>query len=723
MINNRPDREASSPLKRPSWWQRGVLGAASVLVIGVYVVAAHSGFWESLSLNPADSYYNLLVEGFRVGQLNLNKEAPAGLAQLTDPYDPVANAPYRGALYGLHDLSYYKGRLYLYFGVTPALILFWPFVSLTGHYLFHRQAVAIFCAVGYLASVGMLRALWRRYFPEISVWVVAAAAVALGLASSVPVLAARAFVYEVAISCGYMLTMLALGGIWCAVHDSERRGRWLAVASVVYGLALGARPLLGFGAVILLVPVALAWHERQPVWPLLIAAISPILLIGLGLMLYNTLRFDNPLEFGVHYQLAGARLRRHFGVHYLWFNFRVYFLEPVRWTSRFPFVREIAALPLPAGYGTVEDAFGALTNIPVAWLALAVPLAWCDRSAETRRALRAFLIAVALHSGICALTLSLFFFASVRYEAEFLPALVFLAVVGIFGLERALADRPAWRHAVRWGWGLLLGFSVAFNLFATVAHYAQANCGRGIALLELGKVTEARQTFEQTLRTDPNYAQAQNNLGLTLTQAADLDHAIEHYQEAVRLQPEMAEAHYNLGNALVRTHNLEAAVRQYQEALRLQPNRRESHYNLGEVLFALGRTQEAIEQYEQALRVDADYAEAHDRLGNALARSGKVEDASIQFEQALHADPDYAEAHNDLANTLVLKGNVDEAIRHYERALQIKPDSAMTHYNLGVALERVGRGPEAISQYEQALNLKPDFTVARDALSRLRAAQ
>ena len=36
----------------------------------------------------------------------------------------------------------------------------------------------------------------------------------------------------------------------------------------------------------------------------LLAATGPITCIGLGLMLYNTLRFDNPLEFGMHYQLS-----------------------------------------------------------------------------------------------------------------------------------------------------------------------------------------------------------------------------------------------------------------------------------------------------------------------------------------------------------------------------------------------------------------------------------
>src|SRR5437899_1236270 len=70
------------------WMQRGVLGAVCALVIGVYAYTAQSGFATSSSLNAADEYYNLLVQGFRAGQLNLKREVPPAFAQLSDPYDP-----------------------------------------------------------------------------------------------------------------------------------------------------------------------------------------------------------------------------------------------------------------------------------------------------------------------------------------------------------------------------------------------------------------------------------------------------------------------------------------------------------------------------------------------------------------------------------------------------------------------------------------------------------
>jgi hypothetical protein len=358
------------------------LAAVCALVVVVYAYMAQSPGRELLSPDAAHAHYNSLVQGFRAGQLNLKKEVPPGFTKLADPYDPTANILYRGRPYRMQDLSYYKGRLYLYFGITPVLILFWPYVALTGRYLFHREAVTIFCAMGFLASVGLLRALWRRYFAEVSAGVVAACALALGLATLVPVLLSRCDVYEVAISCGYMLTMLALGALWGAVHEPERRCRWLAAASVAYGLAMGARPSLLSGAVILLVPVVQAWRERRRVWTLSMAAVGPIALIGLGLMLYNTRRFDSPFEFGVRYQLAPFRPQQYFSLRYLWFNFRVYFLELARWSGHFPFAHGMTMPPMPPGHGPVETPFGVLTNIPLVWLALAVPLAWRNRSGQ-----------------------------------------------------------------------------------------------------------------------------------------------------------------------------------------------------------------------------------------------------------------------------------------------------------------------------------------------------
>jgi len=540
------------------------------------------------------------------------------LAQLGDPYDPAANHPYRMPPTLADDLSLYQGKFYLYFGITPALLLFWPWAALTGHYLLHRQAVLIFCSVGFLASVALLRAAWRRYFPAVAEAAAVAGALALGLATSAPILLERTEVYEVAISCTYALTMLALGAIWLALHRPAQRGRWLAAASLAFGLAVGARPPALFSSIVLLLPLAVAWREagpasasgptrRRDLGRLLFAAVGPMLACGLGLALYNYRRFANPLEFGEHYQLSGIRQDniRHFSPGFLWFNFRIYFLEPLPWQPHFPFVRNLVPPPLPPGHGIVEQPFspfGVLTNIPLVWLAAAAPLAIAGL--PNRRRLAWFLGGTVLLGVIPALTVCLFFGTCSRYELEFLPPLVLLAVLGILGLEKACAFHPLPRRGARFLWVALLAFSVAFNLSASCERYALEHGYFGHSLAELGRIPEATAELQASLRMDPANADAHEDLGVAFARSGRLPEAMAEFRAALRFQPDRADAHDNLGNSFVQIAQYAQAIAEYRAALQLRPASATIHYNLAVAFQQAGQPDAAMAEYREAVRLN-----------------------------------------------------------------------------------------------------------------------
>ena len=208
----------------------------------------------------------------------------------------------------------------------------------------------------------------------------------------------------------------------------------------------------------------------------------------------------------------------------------------------------------------------------------------------------------------------IFCFASIRYAVDFLPALVLLAVVGILGLERVLADRPVWRRAARWGWGVLLGFSVAFNLLVSVVNYGHARCGLAGVLAFQGHLPEAIQNFEQALKISPDDADGHRRFAYALLQAGKIQEAIEQYEQAVRIKPDYVEAHNDLASVYLAEGKSSDAIEHYKQALRIKPDYAEVHYNLGFALEKMGRTQEAVEQFEQSLKLSPNFALAREAL-------------------------------------------------------------------------------------------------------------
>jgi Flp pilus assembly protein TadD len=675
------------------WRNLVVFSITCALVISIFARSAERGFLESASPRSQDAYYNLLVQGFRAGQLNVKRNAPPELAQLANPYDPVINTPFVWNSHSLLlDMSYYKGKLYLYFGVTPALVLFWPYAVLTRHYLPHKDAVVIFCVLGFLVGAGVVRAVWRRYFPEIKVWVMAAGILALGLVTGVPELLSRCDVWEVPIGCGFMFVMLALAAIWRTLHDPDRQTLWLGLASLAYGLAVGSRPSLMFGGIILLVPVVQAWSvatgpaSYRRAGLLLLAAVGPLAAIGLGLMLYNHMRFDNPFEFGWHHQLATvyvSNTARQFSPCYLWVNFRFYFLEPMRWSGHFPFLQPVPLFPLPSGYfGTGEPYCGILGDYPLVWLALASPLAWRGRQRGEASGLRWFVVAVFLLFVVCALTVCFFFTASARYEVDFLPALMLLAVIGVFGIERSLAGSP-WRVIVRLGWCLLLVYSLVFNLLASVEAHAGANYSLGNYFLNNERTGEATK----------------------------------HFRRAVAIQPECATFRIGLGRALCEQGQTREALVQYQEAIAREPGSAQAYNGLGKALFQSGDVDGAIAQYEKALKIKPDFADPHINLGYILLQEGRINGAITQYQAAVTLLPQSTRVHNDLGYCLLQAGRVDEAIEQFRKALDIHPNNYSALYSLGYALHRKRMAAEAIVCYHKVIELYPKSAPARVELA------
>jgi hypothetical protein len=457
------------PTALPSWVARHKALVAFCLVVGAYYLWTVWSTAPPFAFNQDRSdYYNLLSDGFLGGHLHLLVQPTQELLALPNPYDPAANGPYK-----IHDLSLYHDQYYLYWGPTPALLLFMPFRLLPLGDLPETLATFIFAFTGFCFSIASLRLLARRFVPDAPRWMLGAAAVALAAGNALPFTLRRVAVYEVAITAGFCLSFIALYLVITGLQNGVRPRR-LILASLLVGLAVGARPTMivwGLGLLVIAVVLARRTPVRRERLRIAGMLLGPMAVAGILLMVYNQLRFGSPAEFGQKYQLAGYDPATKHGnkLAYVPPGLWYYLLARPHLTLGFPFFH-LAPPPLsypfdpPAEYDGLEPVGGMLTTVPFIALALAVPFALRGMA----RRVTLCLLGVGL---LILLVISFALWgATMRYEVDFASVLVIAAALG--WMAWAVRARGLTRRAVAIGGAVLIAWgTVAGAAFGIVGYY------------------------------------------------------------------------------------------------------------------------------------------------------------------------------------------------------------------------------------------------------------
>jgi hypothetical protein len=506
------------------------------------------------------------------GHLYAAREVPAELARLKDPFDPAATVVLReDPRFRLQDFSYAGGRLYLYFGVAPALLVFIPWHLLTGGWLYHWAAVAFLCSVGVLVNLSLVSAIRRRTMPDGPPWIGAACALILGLGSYAPLLLARADMWEVPIAFGALCVFVALRCLWEEYADPARPAKWIALASAAIGVGFAARPTILPSAAILLFPFVSGEVRRN--WRAWCGAVIPLGLCGAAVAAYNALRFGSPFEFGQNFQLAGVNVAslHLFSASYFWTNLRFYLFQPIQWTSVFPFAHEPPIGPLrahlPLNHGGAEHMSGALLYSPILWAAIAVPFA--IRVARSDRSL-VMAAASAAWVALSSFTLLCFFFgACSRYQFEFVPEMALLACLGVIAMEAAL--RGAARVAARCAWIPAFLVSCTVPVLYGIDRCASDHNSRGVYFLVFGNIPAAENEFATARILSPGNPLSRLGSDLILISERRFGEAQVALASLVRDFPDYAKARYVLGNLDLKGGRMDEAVANLSAAHRLEP--------------------------------------------------------------------------------------------------------------------------------------------------------
>lgn len=454
-----------------------LLGAA---ILAFYTwTAVTSGYSLSTHSYPWEDRYNALADAFSRGQLNLPAPVPEGLKHLRDPYDPVANAKYRGDLpYPLHDLEYYNGKLYPAFGPVPALAVFLPWHALGLGWFPDPLAVVLFMSLGFLAGVALMLWLIRRFAPEAPLWTRWAAVLAMGLCTVAPYALRRPLPYDTAQGCGLLIAMLALLALASGVLGERVRRGLLALGSLAVGLEAGTRPdLLALG---LLLPMAWWWagradagRDRRARGLDAAALAGPLLACLVAVGLYNHARYGAFGEFGDSYLLTSIPLDSGKRAVNIAPGVFFYLLAPLHLDGVFPFFhveRPTDAIypgTLPGPALVLERTSGIVPTQPFVLWALALPALIARRRLPAQ--LAGALLGIVAVAGIVLVFAAYYVPGSQqRYEIDFLPLLLVCALVCWIRVLTGVRG-PLARRSVGVAGGALIGFGALVGAFTALS--------------------------------------------------------------------------------------------------------------------------------------------------------------------------------------------------------------------------------------------------------------
>lgn len=429
------------------------------------------------------NYYTYATDALLSGQLSLKIPPPPQLLSLSDPYDPALNQPYR-----LHDVSLYRGKYYLYWGLSPCVLFFAPFKLATGWWPSESLAVAFFGVICIAALAWIILAIRRVYFPLAGYSTAILAVLCVEACSLLPIVAASNHVYGVPISCAAACYGIAW---WAALHGvlkPERSVRWGLLCGIAMAFGVGARPnYLLWAPAFLFVLLAAARSRPGEGWRIGSAAIAPILFAAVCLLWLNFKRFDHVLEFGLKYMLTGTgRGGVFWGVSNLAVNWKAYGWNPLPPDRYFPF----------STLGP-EDTFGIFSALPIAWLAFG--LVFVRASGE----LQAWLRGLALGCVLSFVAACFFSVAVLRYMIDFLPGVVLAGGVCALGLDH----RYGRRLACRWILAVLLVVSALVGSLLQIQSWSVSRPARIHVLRPLARFMNAPVFAWDSLHASPSGGQ------------------------------------------------------------------------------------------------------------------------------------------------------------------------------------------------------------------------
>lgn len=255
-------------------------------------------------------------------------------------------------------------------------------------------------------------------------------------------------------------------------------------------------------------------------------------------------------------------------------------------------------------------------------------------------------------------------------------------------LQQNGAFGEAWFHLAQVTYSLG-DYSLALTYLDSALDYAKNRTDmlnfRGLCLISLGRLDEARNVFEAVLKKYPN----------------DID------------------SRFGLAELDLYNGSFIGAEHQYTDALKRQSNNRKALLSLALISEETGKTAAAEKYIEQALKFHSDDPEVHYLAAYLEAKKGKFVEAERRIRAAVQLKPDYEKAYVLLCSILYGQNRFDEVIDICDYLIAKHRSTTKAWFLKGLSQYRKSEIDKTISTWSTGLTINPQDEIMRCALELL----
>jgi tetratricopeptide (TPR) repeat protein len=298
-------------------------------------------------------------------------------------------------------------------------------------------------------------------------------------------------------------------------------------------------------------------------------------------------------------------------------------------------------------------------------------------------------------------------------------AFVLFANFGIFATEKSalelfeeaqtLQNRGQWYDAVD-----LYQEALTIN-----PQYGEVWYNLAVCSYALGSYDLAVQYADNASKYARNFTAIQNLKGMALISLGKVTEAHDVFDEILKKYPNDINARFGLAEIDLLDGRLSVAEGRYLDALKRDARNRKALLSLALVSAEMGKTKVSENYIRQALSYYSGEPEVHYMASYLAAKNGEYRLAEQRARSAVQINPEFDRAYGLLATILFEQKKFSDVIDICDFRIHRNRNLHDAWYLRGLSLERLNQTEEAIETFETGLTINPQDEIMRQEFESL----